>query len=80
MENAVPDQAAAQVAVSPAPAPALCVPAGTFLAEALLAEHRPRVYGELMAEMPRDLYIPPDALKIILDSFEGPLDLSLIHI
>jgi segregation and condensation protein A len=38
---------------------------------------RPRVYGEVMAEMPRDLYIPPDALEIILDSFEGPLDLLL---
>ena len=37
----------------------------------------PRVYGELLAEMPRDLYIPPDALEIILDSFEGPLDLLL---
>jgi len=36
-----------------------------------------RVYGEFMAEMPRDLYIPPDALEIILDSFEGPLDLLL---
>ena len=37
----------------------------------------PKVYGERMAEMPRDLYIPPDALEIILDSFEGPLDLLL---
>ncbi len=39
--------------------------------------HSPRVYGELMTEMPRDLYIPPDALEIILESFEGPLDLLL---
>ncbi|HEY8857187.1 MAG TPA: ScpA family protein [Rugosibacter sp.] len=30
-----------------------------------------------MTEMPRDLYIPPDALEIILESFEGPLDLLL---
>jgi len=37
----------------------------------------PKVYGEPLAEMPRDLYIPPDALEIILDSFEGPLDLLL---
>ncbi len=45
---------------------------------ALVVEpHLPRVYGEIMAEMPRDLYIPPDALEIILDSFEGPLDLLL---
>jgi len=42
-----------------------------------LHAHTPKVYGELMMEMPRDLYIPPDALEIILDSFEGPLDLLL---
>jgi segregation and condensation protein A len=30
-----------------------------------------------MATMPRDLYIPPDALEIFLDAFEGPLDLLL---
>jgi segregation and condensation protein A len=39
--------------------------------------HVVKVYGETMAEMPKDLYIPPDALEIILDSFEGPLDLLL---
>ena len=36
-----------------------------------------RLYGEALLEMPRDLYIPPDALEIILDAFEGPLDLLL---
>ena len=36
-----------------------------------------RVYGEPMLEMPHDLYIPPDALEVILDQFEGPLDLLL---
>jgi segregation and condensation protein A len=41
------------------------------------APHGPKVYGELMTEMPRDLYIPPDALEVILESFEGPLDLLL---
>ncbi|WIM07026.1 MAG: segregation/condensation protein A [Candidatus Nitricoxidivorans perseverans] len=30
-----------------------------------------------MPEMPRDLYIPPDALEVYLDAFEGPLDLLL---
>lgn len=35
------------------------------------------VYGELIAELPPDLYIPPDALEIYLDSFQGPLDLLL---
>ncbi len=36
-----------------------------------------RLYGEPMLDLPADLYIPPDALEIILDAFEGPLDLLL---
>ena len=36
-----------------------------------------RLYGEPMLRMPTDLYIPPDALEIFLDAFEGPLDLLL---
>jgi segregation and condensation protein A len=36
-----------------------------------------RVYGEPVLEVPSDLYIPPDALEVILDQFEGPLDLLL---
>ena len=39
--------------------------------------HVARVRGELMAELPRDLYIPPDALEVFFDTFEGPLDLLL---
>jgi segregation and condensation protein A len=35
------------------------------------------VRGEPVLEMPQDLYIPPDALEVILDAFEGPLDLLL---
>ncbi|AIL62990.1 segregation and condensation protein A [Pseudomonas sp. 210_17 TE3656] len=35
------------------------------------------VYGEAMTEMPVDLYIPPDALEVFLEAFEGPLDLLL---
>lgn len=35
------------------------------------------VYGEAMVDVPQDLYIPPDALEVILDAFEGPLDLLL---
>jgi len=35
------------------------------------------VYGEPMLEVPHDLYIPPDALEVILEQFEGPLDLLL---
>ena len=35
------------------------------------------VHGEPMLQMPQDLYIPPDALEVILEAFEGPLDLLL---
>ncbi|HEY6043365.1 MAG TPA: segregation/condensation protein A, partial [Nitrosospira sp.] len=35
------------------------------------------IYGEPLTEIPRDLYIPPDALEIFLDTFQGPLDLLL---
>ncbi|HHM06330.1 MAG TPA: segregation/condensation protein A [Gammaproteobacteria bacterium] len=36
-----------------------------------------KVRGEPVTELPRDLYIPPDALEVFLDAFEGPLDLLL---
>ena len=36
-----------------------------------------RVRGEPLTELPQDLYIPPDALEVFLDTFEGPLDLLL---
>jgi segregation and condensation protein A len=35
------------------------------------------VQGEAVTELPTDLYIPPDALEVILEAFEGPLDLLL---
>lgn len=35
------------------------------------------VYGEAFTELPQDLYIPPDALEVFLEAFEGPLDLLL---
>lgn len=35
------------------------------------------VHGEQITQMPQDLYIPPDALEVFLDAFEGPLDLLL---
>ena len=46
-------------------------------AQAEIAAPVARLYGEPLIEMPRDLYIPPDALEIILEAFEGPLDLLL---
>jgi len=36
-----------------------------------------RLYGQPVIEIPADLFIPPDALRIILEAFEGPLDLLL---
>jgi segregation and condensation protein A len=35
------------------------------------------VHGTAMTRLPRDLYIPPDALEVFLETFEGPLDLLL---
>ena len=34
-----------------------------------------RLYGEPLFSMPADLYIPPDALEVFLETFQGPLDL-----
>ncbi|AMS33861.1 segregation and condensation protein A [Betaproteobacteria bacterium UKL13-2] len=36
-----------------------------------------RIRGEVMTELPTDLFIPPDALSVVLEQFEGPLDLLL---
>lgn len=36
-----------------------------------------RLYGEPLFKVPEGLYIPPDALRVFLESFEGPLDLLL---
>ncbi len=36
-----------------------------------------RLYGEPLFDLPQDLYIPPDALEVFLETFEGPLDLLL---
>lgn len=35
------------------------------------------VHGKAFTQLPKDLYIPPDALEVILEAFEGPLDLLL---
>jgi segregation and condensation protein A len=36
-----------------------------------------RLYGQPLIDIPADLFIPPDALRVILEAFEGPLDLLL---
>ena len=35
------------------------------------------VHGKAYTQLPQDLYIPPDALEVFLEAFEGPLDLLL---
>ncbi len=39
-----------------------------------------KLYGEPLTRLPNDLYIPPDALEVFLEAFEGPLDLLLYMI
>jgi segregation and condensation protein A len=57
----------------PAPPPQAALEAAPEQAEMPFAV----VNGEPMTQLPRDLYIPPQALEIFLEAFEGPLDLLL---
>jgi Uncharacterized conserved protein len=57
----------------PAPAAAQAVGMPEVVDQVALA----RLYGEPLFAMPQDLYIPPDALEVFLEAFEGPLDLLL---
>lgn len=47
------------------------------MTEPVAASPIAKVYGRPMLEVPHDLYIPPDALEVFLEQFEGPLDLLL---
>lgn len=49
----------------------------TILATEHKANSEPRLHGEAITSLPHDLYIPPDALEVYLEAFEGPLDLLL---
>ena len=40
-------------------------------------EFHATLQGQPITELPQDLYIPPQALEVFLESFEGPLDLLL---
>lgn len=56
----------------------IVTPADSTATPAMSAEHRqPLVNGQPLARLPDDLYIPPDALEVFLETFEGPLDLLL---
>lgn len=50
------------------------------LPQAEFLEPLARIYGQPVQQMPLDLYIPPDALAVMLEAFEGPLDLLLYMI
>lgn len=54
-------------------------PSPEVAAESTAQEELPLavVHGEAVEALPNDLYIPPDALKVFLEAFEGPLDLLL---
>ena len=52
-------------------------PSSTTIAEPSESVSFAVVAGKTLADIPKDLYIPPDALEIILETFEGPLDLLL---
>ena len=61
-------------ALSPAPLGPLAAP---DMPEVVDQVALARLYGEPLFSLPHDLYIPPDALEIFLEAFEGPLDLLL---
>ena len=66
--------AAADGGLPPPPDPEL---AATLPPAAVDAIAVARLYGEPLFTLPTDLYIPPDALEVFLEAFEGPLDLLL---
>jgi len=82
-DEAVSEELAAELVLEPAPEQAAsAVDEGAAQADGTAAVPADtaaiaRLYGEPLLRMPTDLYIPPDALEIFLDAFEGPLDLLL---
>ena len=57
--------------------PELAAESGAALPDVVDQVAVARLYGEPLFRLPHDLYIPPDALEIFLEAFEGPLDLLL---
>ena len=73
-----PDQNQAESQSSAEVVPESASPQAEKEQERLYTESmRAVVMGEVMREWPQDLFIPPDALEVVLESFEGPLDLLL---
>ena len=65
------------IATEPAELPEPIEPSGAPMPEVVDHVAVARLYGEPLFSLPNDLYIPPDALEIFLEAFEGPLDLLL---
>ena len=59
------------------PVPDMPPPPADVLPQAVDRVAMARLYGEPLFALPQDLYIPPDALEVFLEAFEGPLDLLL---
>jgi segregation and condensation protein A len=74
--NAAPAQAELPMLVASA-SPADDAPVIPNMPEVVDQVALARLYGEPLFALPQDLYIPPDALKVFLEAFEGPLDLLL---
>jgi segregation and condensation protein A len=68
-----PTAAHAEADGAPGGLPATAAPQPEVVDQVAVA----RLYGEPLFRMPQDLYIPPDALEVFLEAFEGPLDLLL---
>ena len=69
--------AEAESALAPAGASATSPPPGDGTPVVIDQVALARLYGEPLFALPQDLYIPPDALEVFLEAFEGPLDLLL---
>ena len=70
------DAAPAPPALADSAAPA-AMPHGVAMPHVVDQVALARLYGEPLFALPQDLYIPPDALEVFLEAFEGPLDLLL---
>ncbi len=76
-EAAIPEEDAQGLAVAVVAEDAVAADAVANVAEEAEEAHVAKIYGERLIQLPLDLYIPPDALSVFLDAFEGPLDLLL---
>ncbi len=76
-EPAIPEEDAQGLAAAVVAEDAVAADAVANVAEEAEEAHVAKIYGERLIQLPLDLYIPPDALSVFLDAFEGPLDLLL---